>query len=152
VCDLLRNRARVQHVPTTVLPKVVRSIYRVALDVSFRRSGGLFVLLRSQGNRHKLIIPGDGIGDKKREQVYEIFDATLGDANVRTMSRTVLTEIAGLDGGVVLDNKGRILAYGAVLKASGRFSPSEGSRTKAAISASRYGIAVKVSADGDIVF
>jgi hypothetical protein len=152
VCDIFRNRARVQHVPTNVLPKVVRSIYRAALDVSFRRSGGLFVLLRSQRSKAKLIIPGDGIGDKRRERIYEIFDETLGDANVRTMSRAVLTEIAGLDGGVVLNNKGHILAYGAVLKASGRFSPSEGSRTKAAIAASRYGIAVKVSSDGDIAF
>lgn len=152
VCDLFRNRARVQHVPTNVLPKVVRSIYRAALDVSFRRSGGLFVLLRSQGSKKRLVIPGDGIGDKRRERIYEIFDETLGDANVRTMSRAVLTEIAGLDGGVVLNNKGHILAYGAVLRAFGRFSPSEGSRTKAAIAASRYGIAVKVSSDGDIAF
>lgn len=152
VCDLFRNRARVKHVPTNVLPKVVRSIYRAALDVSFRRSGGLFVLLRNQQNRSKLVVPGDGIGDKKREPIYASFDTTLDDANVRTMSRAVLTEIAGLDGGVVISNKGRVLAYGAVLKASGRFSPSEGSRTKAAMAASRYGIAVKISSDGDIAF
>ena len=152
VCDLFRNRARVQHVPANVLPKVVRSIYRAALDVSFRRSGALFVLLRNRKNKLKLVIPGDAIADGNREELHSAFDKTLGDADVQRMSRVLLTELSGLDGGVVLDNKGRILAYGAVLKASGRFSPSEGSRTKAAVSASRYGIAVKVSSDGDITF
>jgi hypothetical protein len=51
-----------------------------------------------------------------------------------------------------MDNQGFLLAYGAVLKTSGRFNPSEGSRTKAAVSASHLGISVKVSSDGDIVF
>jgi hypothetical protein len=152
VCDLFRNRARVQHVPANVLPKVVRSIYRAALDVSFRRSGALFVLLRNRMNKEKLVIPGDAIGDGTREELHKAFDEALGDTKVQNMSRVLLTELSGLDGGVVLDNKGRIIAYGAVLKASGRFNPSEGSRTKAAVSASRYGIAVKVSSDGDITF
>jgi DNA integrity scanning protein DisA with diadenylate cyclase activity len=152
VCDLFRNRARVQHVPANVLPKVVRSIYRAALDVSFRRSGALFVLLRNRMNKQKLVIPGDAIGDGTREEIHGAFDQTLGRANVQSVSRVVLTELSSLDGGVVLDNQGRMLAYGAVLKTSGRFNPSEGSRTKAAISASRYGIAVKVSSDGDITF
>lgn len=152
VCDLFRNRARVQHVPRSVLPKVVKNIYRTALDVSFRRSGALFVLLRNRANKRKLVIEGDAIGDGNRESLHQAFDESLGRATVNQLSRVLLTELAGLDGGVVLDNKGRLLAYGAVLKTSGHFSPSEGSRTKAAISASRYGIAVKVSSDGDITF
>ena len=53
---------------------------------------------------------------------------------------------------VVLDNGGRILAYGAVLdpKKKGRLRGTEGSRTKAAIGASNYGLAIKISSDGDI--
>ena len=141
-----------QHVPANVLPRVVKSIYRAALDVSFRRSGALFVLLRNRTNNGKLVILGDAIGDGTREELHAAFDQTLGSTNIQNMSRVVLTELSGLDGGVVLDNQGRMLAYGAVLKASGHFHPSEGSRTKAAISASRYGIAVKVSSDGDITF
>jgi hypothetical protein len=152
VVDLLRNRARVQHVSTTLLPRVVGAIYRVALDVSFRRSGGLFVLLRNQQNLRKLVIEGDAIGDDNREPVHKEFDAFLENETVYSVPRNVLAQIAGLDGAVVLNNKGRIMAYGAVLKTRGKFNPSEGSRTKAAISASRYGIAIKVSSDGDITF
>jgi hypothetical protein len=139
-------------VHVNVLPKVVKSIYRVALDVSFRRSGALFVLLRNRQNKHKLVVPGDGIGDDEREALHKAFDETLVGARVQTMSRALLAEVSSIDGGVVLDNQGALLAYGAVLKTSGRFHPSEGSRTKAAVSASRLGIAVKVSSDGDITF
>jgi DNA integrity scanning protein DisA with diadenylate cyclase activity len=68
------------------------------------------------------------------------------------MPRAILVELAALDGAVVLDNTGRLLAYGAVLepRRRGRVDAAEGSRTKAAIGASNYGLAVKISADGDI--
>jgi DNA integrity scanning protein DisA with diadenylate cyclase activity len=61
-------------------------------------------------------------------------------------------ELASLDGAVVLENSGLIRAYGAVLqpKKAGRIRGAEGSRTKAAIGASNYGLAVKVSSDGDV--
>ncbi len=51
-----------------------------------------------------------------------------------------------------MENSGRILAYGAVLrpKKQGTLKGSEGSRTKAAIGASNYGVAVKISSDGEI--
>jgi hypothetical protein len=151
-CDLFRNTARVQRVPIKVLPQVVRAIYRVALDVSFRRSGALFVLLRNRKNKDRLVVLGDGIRDARREPLHAMFDETLSNAKVQTMSRAVLAELSSIDGGVVMDNQGFLLAYGAVLKTSGRFSPSEGSRTKAAVFASQFGISVKVSSDGDMTF
>jgi DNA integrity scanning protein DisA with diadenylate cyclase activity len=63
-----------------------------------------------------------------------------------------LVELAALDGAIVLANDGEILAYGAVLspKKAGRLRGTEGSRTKAAIGASNYGLATKISSDGDI--
>ena len=63
-----------------------------------------------------------------------------------------LVELAALDGAIVLANDGEILAYSAVLspKKAGRVRGTEGSRTKAAIGASNYGLAIKISSDGDI--
>ena len=57
-------------------------------------------------------------------------------------------------GAIVLNNAGDILAYGAVLRPrkTGKIRTAEGSRTKAAIGASHYGLGVKVSSDGDITF
>lgn len=68
------------------------------------------------------------------------------------LSRSVIVELAGLDGAVVVDNQGHILAYGAVLEPGrrGRVEAEEGSRTKAAVGASHYGLAIKVGSDGDI--
>ncbi len=73
---------------------------------------------------------------------------------MQAMPLAVLSELAALDGAVVVANSGELLAYGAVLepRRTSGVSKAEGARTKAAIGASHYGISVKVSADGDITF
>jgi hypothetical protein len=149
---LLRDRARAQRVKQGTLGRVVAAIYRSALDVSFRRSGGLFIILRNRRNLRDIVRQGDAIGDVKRSEVDTEFDNVIREYNIQSLPRTVVAELASLDGAVVLDNSGRIRAYGAVLqpKKSGRIRGTEGSRTKAAIGASKYGLAVKISSDGDV--
>lgn len=150
--DLLRNAARVQRVPKNVIPRVVRAVYRAALDISFRRTGGLFVLLRNRQTLRDLVRPGDALADDKRHARDSAFDSALPTRSLQLLPRSVTAELAALDGAVVLSNKGEILAYGAVLepKRRGKIAAAEGSRTKAAIGASNYGVAVKISSDGDI--
>ena len=152
IVDLIRNAARVQNVPTAKVLGVVRSIYRAALDVSFRRSGALFLVLRSRNDLRKVVRAGDAIGDTQRPGLDKAFDGVLDEFSVQSGSRAVVAELAALDGAVVLANSGRVLAYGAVLdpRRKGRVRAAEGSRTKAAIGASNYGLAVKISSDGDI--
>lgn len=150
--DLVRNAARVQKVPPNLLSHVVRSVYRAALDVSFRRSGGLFVLLRRRDDLHELVRSGEAVGDGRRDALDKAFDRAITPVKVQSMARSVLAELATLDGAVVLSNKGDLLAYGAILepKRKGKITGAEGSRTKAAIGASNYGLAIKISSDGDI--
>ncbi len=150
--NLLKDRARAQHVAASLVGRVVGAIYRAALDVSFRRSGGLFVILRNRKNLRKIVKDGDAIGDNTRSVTDGEFDEILQNHTIQSLPRPVAVELASLDGAVVLDNSGRILAYGAVLqpKKAGKLRGTEGSRTKAAIGASNYGLAVKVSSDGDI--
>ena len=152
VVNLLRDRARAQRVPQSIVGNVVGSIYRAALDTSFRRSGGLFVILHNQRDIHEIVRAGDAIGDATRNQSDADFDSVVQSHKMQSLSRAVAVEIASLDGAVVLANSGNILAYGAVLqpKKAGKIRGSEGSRTKAAIGASNYGLAVKISSDGDI--
>jgi len=154
VIDLLRNRAHVQRVPRRVIARVVSALYRAALDVSFRRSGGLFVLLGSVKQLRSIVLRGDAIGDGRRDPIHRTFDRTLRGPSILRTPRRLVVELAGLDGAVVLNNKGDILAYGAVLqpRKRGKVGPAEGSRTKAAIGASNYGLSVKISSDGDISF
>ncbi len=150
--NLLRDRARAQRVPQKLVGRVVGSIYRAALDVSFRRSGGLFVILHNRNHLHKVVKYGDAIGDNNRSTTDREFDEFLNGHTIQSLPRAVTVELASLDGAVVLDNSGHILAYGAVLapRKAGKLRGTEGSRTKAAIGASNYGLAIKISSDGDI--
>lgn len=152
IVDLMRNAARVQHVAPRLVSQVVRAIYRAALDVSFRRSGGLFVLLKKSKNLRSIVRKGDAILDSNRENRDEMFDSALTAQTMQGMPRSVVSELAGLDGALVLTSNGKLLAYGAILdpKKKGRIARAEGSRTKAALASSNYGLALKVSSDGDM--
>jgi hypothetical protein len=68
----------------------------------------------------------------------------------------VLETVAKIDGGIVLDSRSNLLAFGAILQhpdLTDVFPESiEGGRTTAAISASRFGNVLKISEDGLISF
>ena len=153
IVNLLRDRARAQRVRRNIVGRVIGAIYRASLDVSFRRSGGLFVVLHNRRSLHEIVRAGDAIGDLNRGQIDQGFDEVVGDYKIQSLPRPVTVELASLDGAIVLDNSGQILAYGAILqpKKTGRLRGTEGSRTKAAIGASKYGLAIKIGSDGDIV-
>lgn len=78
--------------------------------------------------------------------------------SVTKLDAAVLEALAGLDGALVADSNGRLLAFGAILRhdvnsLSGRdlASPpalAEGARTTAALVASRFGPVLKISEDG----
>ena len=149
---LLKERAKAQRVPKAVLGKVVATIYRTTLDVAFRRCGGLFVMLRNRKFLPDIVRGGDALSDVGRDDADHQLDESLSGRTIQSIPRSVLVDLASLDGSVVIDNTGLILAYGAILapKKRGKLRGTEGSRTKAAIGASNYGLSVKISSDGDI--
>ena len=149
---LLKERARAQRVKPTVLGKVVATIYRATIDVAFRRGGGLFVVLRNRQNLRQIVRRGDALGDDGRDDADYQLDECVRGRTILSIPRSVLVDLASLDGSVVIDNAGTILAYGAILdpKRRGTLRGTEGSRTKAAVGASNYGLAVKISSDGDV--
>ncbi len=79
-------------------------------------------------------------------------------ASVCQLDAAVLEALAGLDGALVTDSHGRLLAFGAILRhdlqslaGSDRASPpaiAEGARTTAALVASYFGPVLKISEDG----
>ena len=79
-------------------------------------------------------------------------------ASVSQLDPAVLEALAGLDGALVTDSGGRLLAFGAILRhdlhaLSGSDllahpAPAEGARTTAAIVASHFGPVLKISEDG----
>ena len=93
--------------------------------MTFGGLAGFLSLLRRRGNLRSIVRRGDAVGDDGRDNVDNAFDGALPLAEIAALPRSVLAELAG------------------ILKA-------EGSRTKAAIGASNYGLSLKVSSDGDI--
>jgi DNA integrity scanning protein DisA with diadenylate cyclase activity len=132
------------------LDRVLTVLYRVALDLAFRRSGGLLVVASTQKKAVKLITAqGDLIGSSSRSNSEQALDRALSEASVLSMDRRVIADLAGLDGALVVHRSGRLVAYGAMVRAKSNVS-QQGSRSRAAIGASEYGLAIKVSSDGGI--
>ncbi len=71
---------------------------------------------------------------------------------VEDLDPAVLESLAGLDGALVVDRSGAIVAFGAILRHDASdlsgLAAAEGARTTAALAASRFGAVLKVSEDG----
>lgn len=152
LCALLRDLMRGQRVPLQTTTRLAKAVYRAALDASFRRKGALFVVLSRAADCDKVVRQEDRIDDPDRSPVDRQFDGAIKRRILHALPREIVSEFASLDGAIVTRRNGELLAYGAVLqpRRQGKLRGSEGSRTKAAIGASNYGIAVKVSSDGQI--
>jgi hypothetical protein len=84
------------------------------------------------------------------------FHYLLHQKRIMDLPSAVLETVARIDGGIVLDSRSNLLAFGAILQhpdLTDLFPESiEGGRTTAAISASRFGNVLKISEDGLISF
>ncbi len=70
---------------------------------------------------------------------------------VEQIDLEVLSRVAGIDGALILDNQGYLVNAGVILSLPvGTTAPGQGARSAAALFASRYGIAIKVSHDGPV--
>jgi DNA integrity scanning protein DisA with diadenylate cyclase activity len=133
------------------IQRVLTFLYHVALDLSFRRSGGLLVVIAARDRLGDLLTSaGDHLKARRRGPAERALDDVLASRLVQNTDRRIVAELASLDGALVVDRMGHLLAYGAMTKSSG--SATQGARTRAAVAASREGIAIKVSSDGDISF
>jgi hypothetical protein len=132
--------------------RLAARLYRCALDVSFRRTGGLFVALRSPKHLGKLVPTPEQLGGTRRTTGDRALGEWLENNTIVGIDREVLSDLAALDGAIVCDRAGKLLSYGSVLllpKAKG-LGKIEGSRSRAAHSASFLGLSIKVSSDGGI--
>ena len=141
-------------------------LFQAALNLSENREGALFVVLRDPAKSLlELVAPSDLISDgaepesqdtenlSPREAKQALHHLVAGQ-HFDDLDDSVLEALACLDGAVVTDLSGRLLAFGAIL----RISPETlmnaravaGARTAAALTASFHGPVLKVSEDGFI--
>jgi hypothetical protein len=140
-------------------------LFQLALDLADAREGALFAVLRDPAEAvPQLVAPADRLdipfqtdlpesGTVSRREVLHLLEGR----TVTDLDLSVLSTLASLDGAIVADREGRLLAAGAIL----RHPPSEqleiggiieGARTTAAMAASKFGPVLKVSEDGEITF
>ena len=146
-------------------PSLALRLFQIALDLADAREGALFCVLRDPDDAvPQLVAPADrldlparlelagAVPVSRREILHLLEGRTATD-----LDQSVLSTLASLDGAIVVDRDGRLLAAGAILRhpqsdelLQGGFI--EGARTTAATAASRFGPVLKVSEDGEITF
>jgi hypothetical protein len=137
-------------------------LFTVALNLAEDRRGGLFVILDEGYMAEKLVVPNDRLSAEPytredhtphaKEQLHYL----LRHKRVLDIAPAVLETLARIDGAIVADREGNLLAFGAILRhpliAGMRLQATEGGRTTAALAASQYGQALKISEDGVMAF
>lgn len=140
-------------------------LFQISLDLADARDGALFAVLRDPEEAvPRLVAPADrldlpvhpeaaGSGPVSRREILHLLEGR----TATDLDPSVLSTLASLDGAIVVDRDGRLLAAGAILQ----HPPSEeseergfieGARTTAAMAASKFGPVLKVSEDGEITF
>jgi hypothetical protein len=142
-------------------PPLAERTFRTALDLSDARHGALFVVLRrpleslaqlvAAPDRldMELVHPPARPGTPSRRDLLHL----LAGRTITELDPSVLSALATLDGAIVMDAEGALLAVGAILRhppadPSKEDGLVEGARTTAALAASRFGPVLKVSEDG----
>lgn len=131
--------------------RIIRTLYRVALDLSARRSGGLLVWLTDDAGLAEITSDRDRIGSPNRSLADAALDETVQAVRVEDLSRPILVDLASLDGALIVSTHGRVLCFGAIVRLPVDVGAEIlGARSRAAIASSRSGLAIKISSDGDI--
>ena len=124
-------------------------LFTAALNLSEHRRGGLFVVLDDPASARDLVsapdlLENDGLLGTNKGQIHYL----LRGKRLLNLDLSVLQSIARVDGGIVLDREGRLLAFGAILRNAGEYvTAQDGGRTTAAVHASRFGPVLKISED-----
>lgn len=133
---------------------IAERLFTAALNLAENRRGALFVMLDDPEAARGLVASEDLLenhtpGASNKAQLHYL----LQSKSVLDMEQRVLQNIAQVDGGIVLDRNGRLIAFGAILRGDGRpLAAHEGGRSTAAVHASRFGLALKISEDGPVSF
>jgi CRP-like cAMP-binding protein len=137
-------------------------LFTVALNLAESRRGGLFVILDEGYMVEKLLLSHDllGLHDHALEDhtpyAKEQLHYLLRQKRVLDIAPTILETLARIDGAIVVDRAAHLLAFGAILRhpmhMNAHAQATEGGRTTAALAASQFGQALKISEDGIISF
>ena len=121
---------------------LIRNIYLSCLDVAFAGTGGCIAVIKPSA-----IAKVDTILPSTSEYKTKVGITDHYNNNFINLSRNLRKELLAIDGACVLYNNGDIRAFGAIVN-SIKPQKTGGARAAAASTLSKYGVAIKISADG----
>lgn len=126
--------------------RLMRAVYASALDVSFARTGGCIAVAKIEKADSILeYLNRDDVLALATKPKSALLNHLVGRPFDR-LPRAMREEMAAIDGAVVLDAAGLVVAAGAIVRVRG--GSEGGGRRAAAKALSRLGLAVKISQDG----
>jgi DNA integrity scanning protein DisA with diadenylate cyclase activity len=126
-----------------------KAIFQTCIDVSFAKTGCVIGIVDSKINFNLSNLISNSISeDKEYQKKVNVINGLLKKRKFQLVERELRKELASIDGCVIIDNIGKIICIGSILKISG--GSLGGGRTAAAVAISKYGIGIKVSMDGYI--
>lgn len=125
------------------------AIYQSCIDISFARTGGCIIVVRSGSvdEVQELIADKDRL-DGTNPSIKTETIKTMADKKFQELDRRLRQELLALDGATVLTHEGNMLAVGAIISVPP--GSEGGGRRAAAQKGSDAGLGVKVSEDGEI--
>lgn len=132
------------------VPSLRSAIYESILDASFARTGGLIAVakrpkmksVKSILDSKDLIASGTTL---KAQHIRRVID----EKPFQQLERRLRQELLAIDGAVVLDYQGYVIGAGSIVTRVDATSDG-GARSAAAKALARFGIAIKISMDGQI--
>lgn len=126
------------------------AIYESCLDASFARTGACIgAIHQAHIDEVAALLSPDDLLSAHATYKTRFIARVVGGASFQSLDRRARAELLALDGAMLLDRNGRILAAGAILNVPSG-SADGGGRTAAARRLSTVGVGVKVSQDGTI--
>ena len=129
-----------------------RAVYLTALDLAFSGKGGCLGVLQTDdplSDAHTLVNESMLFSSDKPTDHVKFLSEIVGNDKFSAIPRRMRLSICSLDGAVLLDSYGTVLAIGAILRTNGN-SFYGGGRSAAAQMLSQYGLGIKISDDGFI--
>ncbi|MDN5515514.1 MAG: hypothetical protein L0G82_09780 [Pseudomonas sp.] len=125
------------------------AIYQSCLDISFARSGGCIIVVRSGSldEAREILSEPDRLSGQNPSIKARTIRAMV-NGRFQTLDRRLRQELLSLDGAMVLDHLGNIVAAGAIISVPA--GSEGGGRTAAAKKGSSLGLGIKISEDGAI--
>ncbi len=145
----LTHKSVITRMPVPNALSVRRAVHESCLDASFAHGGACIGVVGADkaGEWERVVTLDDRLSTRDSLKARAL-DQLIAGRTFPELDRRFRLELLSIDGAVVLDHRGKVLAAGAILKIPG--GSTGGGRLAAAQVLASLGMGIKVSQDGSI--